>query len=151
MPVPWRCFLALLLAFLMSGCAKQPPQIIPVEGTVTINGKPLPRARVTFIPQLTDFGAEYNSSAVTDDSGHFVLKLQSDDRSGAAVGTHIVLVAETGLPKELRGEQDGRILDAYRAKLGNRPIPPKYNSVSQSPLKIEVMPGGPPVALELTR
>jgi hypothetical protein len=55
------------------GCGKRLPPIVSVEGTVVLDGKPLPRAAVEFMPVLDDFGAETVSAAITDDKGHFVL------------------------------------------------------------------------------
>ena len=51
-----RLVLALLLALggliPLSGCRRQLPSLVPVQGSVLLNGKPLPKAAVTFVPQL---------------------------------------------------------------------------------------------------
>ncbi len=134
----------------LGGCTHRLPPIVPVQGTVLINGKPLPKASVTFMPQLDHFGAESNSTAETDEDGKFTLTCAFNSQPGAVVGKHVVLVSEAALPAELRRAQDGRI-DQYRAKLGNRPIPAEYSSVTQSPLRIEVKEGQEPLTLELAR
>jgi hypothetical protein len=41
---------------LQGGCAKRLPDVVPVEGTLLLNGKPLAKASVTFVPLLEEFG-----------------------------------------------------------------------------------------------
>jgi hypothetical protein len=47
------------------GCGKTPPPVTTVEGTVLLDGKPLPFAMVQFMPETSDFGAELNSTGVS--------------------------------------------------------------------------------------
>jgi hypothetical protein len=100
---------------------------------------------------MDNLGAESNSTAVTDEDGRFTLTCASNGQPGAVVGKHVVLVAEAPLPDELRNSRDALEIARYRAKLGNRPIPSAYSSVSQSPLRIEIKEGQEAVKLELTR
>ena len=139
------------LAALVSGCAKKLPEVVPVEGTVTLNGKPLPQASVTFMPMLDSFGAESNSMAETDDEGHFVLTCMHDKQPGAVVGQHVVLVTEGQMPDKMRGVQDSSVLDRYLAKRGNRPIPANYGTFTRTDLQVEVKPGGGPLTIDLKR
>jgi len=103
------------------------------------------------VPQRTDLGAEFTSNAVTDENGNFTLMCGYRDLPGAVVGQHTVVITESGLPEELRKTRDYREIERYKAKLANRPIPPKYGSPTQSPLKIEIKEGQEPVKIELTR
>jgi hypothetical protein len=135
----------------LSGCGGRVPAIVPVEGVVLLNGKPLPKARVQFTPQRNDLGSEFVSLAVTDENGRFALTCGYKDKPGAVVGQHTVLITEASEPDELRNSRDPREHQKYRAKLGNRPIPPKYGAISESPLKIEIKEGQEDVKLELTR
>jgi hypothetical protein len=135
----------------LHGCAHRLPPVVPVQGKVLLNGQPLPKASVTFVPQLDQFGSESNSTAVTDEKGQFTLTCAYNNQPGAVVGKHVVLIAEPPLPEDLRNSRDNRAIDTYRAKLGNRPIPPEYNSVSQSPIRIEIKSRQEPVTIELTR
>ena len=137
--------------FACAGCGPHLPEVVPVSGVVTINGEPLPNARITFAPLLDSFGAESNSTAVSDAEGRFQLVCQYNDQPGAVVGQHVVMVTESDLPEKMRAEQDGRIVAKYRAGLGNRPIPPAYASFTQSPLKLEVTPDQAEYELTLTR
>lgn len=133
--------LGLALLFLTAaGCKKGPPEIVPAEGVVLLDGKPLPKAYVEFIPELEGYGAEMNSHALTDDEGKFQLQNVWKQQPGAAVGKHRVLVSEDAVPPDMRSP-DARTqarLMQYYASLKNRPIPDKYGNFSTTPLRIEV-------------
>jgi hypothetical protein len=142
----------LLLALLLVGCKKTPPPVVEAEGTVTLDGQPLPAAYVQFIPDLKDFGAELNSGAVTDDQGHFSLTCITGAQPGAVVTKHHVIVLEA-TPEDMRGmdERSQEKLAAYRARLKNRPIPDVYASLSKTPLLVEVKADQKVYDLKLTR
>jgi hypothetical protein len=135
----------------LSGCGRRLPAIVPVQGTVLINGKPLPKASVTFVPQVDNLGADSNSTAVTDENGQFTLTCANTGQPGAVVGKHIVVITDPPLPDELRNSRDAREIARYRGKLGNRPIPAIYTSVSKSPLHLEIKEGQEAVKIEITR
>ena len=138
-------------ALLLSGCSKKFPPVVPTEGTVTLNGKPLPNATITFIPLLDSFGIEASSTGTTDEQGHFTLTCQFNNQPGAAVAQHFVLVTDAPPPKELRRVQDPREADAYRAKLGNRPIPPEYATFATSQIRVDVKEKQDALTISLTR
>jgi hypothetical protein len=141
------------VAFTLSGCQKVPPPVTEADGTVLLDGKPLPQAHVEFVPELRHFGAEMNSTAVTDDAGHFHLTCSFNQQPGAVVAKHHVIVMEAPTPAEYRG-QDERAqtgLAQYYAKLKNRPIPEKYGTLSTTPLVVEVKAGQSTYNLDLTR
>src|SRR5262249_20609279 len=121
--------------------------------TVLLDGKPLPKAQVEFIPDLRHFGAETNSRGVTDDAGHFRLTCLYNQQPGAVVAKHHVVVTEAPTPAELRGmdERSQTKLAQYQATLKNRPIPEVYGSLGKTPLVVEVKPGQPTYDLRLTR
>jgi len=144
-------FIGLIALTSLSGCGRRLPTIVPVKGTVLLNGKPLPKAMVQFIPQRSDLGAEFTSTAVTDENGDFTLTCGYRDLPGAIVGQHTVVITESPLPEELRNTRDYRQIERYQAKLPNRPIPPPYGSATQSPLKVEIKEGQGLVKIELTR
>ncbi len=138
-------------ALLSTGCSKRFPPVVPTEGTVTLNGKPLPNATITFIPLQTDFGAEAYSSGTTDEQGRFTLTCQFNNQPGAPVGQHVVVVTDPPLPENLRRSQNDREIDAQRAKLGNRPIPLEYGSFAKSQLRADVKEGQQALTISLTR
>jgi hypothetical protein len=145
--------LALAVALALAGCRKVPPPVTEAEGTVLLDGKPLPQAQVEFVPQLSNFGAEVNSTAVTDDQGHFQLTCAYNQRSGAVVGKHHVLVSDPPPSADMRGmdERSQTRLAQYQAKLKNRPIPDVYRTLGKTPLVVEVKPGEKTYDLQLKR
>src|SRR5947209_426150 len=136
---PFAC-LALAAVLAAAGCAKGPPPVTEVEGIVLLNDRPLPQAQVEFVPDLSYYGAEMNSTAVTDEKGHFRLTCNFKGQSGAVVAKHRVLVTDPPVPREMRGmdERSQQAQAAFQAKLKNRPIPPAYGTVGKTPLIVEV-------------
>lgn len=103
------------------GCApssSNTPELSPVSGVVTLNGKPVTNASVTF----ESAGGQFAFGS-TDAEGRYEL-LFRDGVKGAEVGQNTVRI-ETVL--------DGPPAPNYRD-----PIPAKYNKASQ--LKVEVTP-----------
>lgn len=148
-----RALLATLLLAMSIGCSKTPPEITPVEGVLRMGGFPVPNAYVQFIPQLDEFGAEYNSSATTDDAGKFTLTCHHGPQPGAAVCQHRVLITEAPASEEFRG-MDGASQANYAnhlRMLKNRPIPDSYSTVLHTPLMIEVKKDQQQYELVLTR
>ncbi len=133
--------IGLLTGFLAAGCAPRLPPYTEVEGTVLLDGHPLPHAVVEFVPLLDSFGAGYNSTAATDDEGHYRLVSAFKQTPGALVATHRVLVREEPLPEEYRGRsaENERREKEIRARLTNRPIPPEYGLFAKTPLRVEVV------------
>ncbi|MFO0927392.1 MAG: hypothetical protein U0736_10180 [Gemmataceae bacterium] len=144
----------LLLAFALIavvGCGPRPPAVVPVEGRVLLDGRPLPHAEVQFLPELRDFGAELNSTGVTDATGRFRLRCLYRSQDGAAVARHRVLVTEAAMPDALRSPAgQGRYAQHLRG-LANRPIPPVYGSVAATPLRVDVTPARTEYEIRLTR
>jgi hypothetical protein len=64
-----------------------------VEGTVTLDGKPLGEAAVAFTP-LAAGPESPASSGLTDSAGKYRLSLVIDQTSGAIVGKHKVVVSK---------------------------------------------------------
>jgi hypothetical protein len=136
----WALGVALAVTLAGSGCAKTPPPVTEVSGVVLLNGKPLPHAKVEFVPELSDFGAEMNSTAITDEQGRFTLTCAHESQPGAVVGKHHVLVSEAPTPAQFR-RQDAKTMaeyQKYKARLKNRPIPPAYGDLGKKRIVIEV-------------
>jgi hypothetical protein len=135
-----------------AGCGKQsPPPVTEAGGVVLLNGNPLPNAQVQFVPDLSGFGAELNSTAITDEQGRFQLTCAKDQQAGAVVAKHRVVV--TDAPSKYRGPsaeaQAGYA--SYVKTLKNRPIPEQYGSVGGTPLRVEVKADQKEYKIELTR
>ncbi len=126
--------------FLSQGCAKRPPAIVSVSGTVTLNDLPLPHAEISFIPMEPGLDGNYIATAITDENGFYTLVLPA--KPGAVVGVNKVTVTDGPLPDEARG-QDGEsqmIASRFLASLKNRPIPTSYGLASQTSLSVTVTP-----------
>ncbi|MHB8901481.1 MAG: carboxypeptidase-like regulatory domain-containing protein [Thermoguttaceae bacterium] len=129
-----------LIAVACVGCGKGGPALGTVSGTVTMDGKPLENALVTFTPAAGGRG----STGTTDASGKY--ELAFIDGKGALVGGHKVTV--TSLPKAVAAVEvssdspeyanQGSSAD-YDSAAVNETIPAKYNT--QSTLTFEVKPG----------
>lgn len=89
MPVPsTRAVLvnAMILGLCL-GCGRNSgPELGTVSGTVTLDGKPLPRVNITFVPEAEKGSPSYGG---TDADGKYNL-LFTQDRAGAMLGKHRV-------------------------------------------------------------
>jgi hypothetical protein len=106
--------LAAVLFLTVAGCNRG-PQIAPVSGRVTLDGKPLAAAEVKFEPQ-----SGRASHGRTNENGEYQMRY-TRDQMGALVGEHTV-----------------RILSATELTLPNgkfelRPqmVPPRYNTQTE--------------------
>ena len=142
-----RLFLLLLgLALLAAapGCSRG-PQFADVEGTITLNGRPLQDTEVVFLPDPEVGTLGPSSSGYTDAKGHYQL-VTNKGQSGAVVGTHRVCIRDlTTLPTPPLLDAEG---NRERANPGAKPapkvsrVPAPYSSSQQTPLRaIEVKPG----------
>lgn len=94
--MPTRRAILLLLpvaCWLLVGCGSS--KTAPVSGRITLNGKPLANASVTFAPVGGKDNQEPgpSSAAITDGDGRYTLRLIGQDGRGAMVGKHKVMVA----------------------------------------------------------
>ena len=121
-----------LTAFVGLGCGG--PRVAPVSGVVTLDGKPLAHASVSFQPISPAKGVNpgAGSQGETDDNGAFTLRVVGEGRDGAYVGRHRVEIA-----KYTRDRVDPA---SDRGPPSRNLVPPKYNL--QTTLTYEVPPGG---------
>lgn len=140
------------LALAIAGCGKpKPPPIVGVKGVVTLNNAPLPSVRIRFFPTFPGFGGEVIAEGVSDKDGNY--SLTCSGVPGACVGTHRVVVEEGPLPPGTSGEsgEAQMRMTRYLQSLTNRPIPPHYGNLAQSPLTVEVKAGESVYDLKLNR
>jgi hypothetical protein len=138
---------AVLMAVLVCGCTEssKPYRTAPVSGVVTLDGRPLAAARVTFMPVHESQGGSQSgpeASGETDDSGRYSLKTVFGD-TGATVGKSRVMI--TTRKTELDPNNPDRSKEVAKER-----VPGRYFS-EQSPLVFEVPEGGSKAAnFELT-
>jgi hypothetical protein len=130
-----RAYVILGVVFvLVSGCGSA--KFAPVSGRVTLNGKPLPNAFVTFNPTPKAGSVEAGPSAIgtTDEDGRYTLRVSST-QPGALVGMNrvaITVVSSRAGADAAPGERRGHRTAGA--------IPSRYND--QSKLTCDVPPGG---------
>jgi len=136
-----RIFVCHAFLFLAAnGCSEKSggPPLVPAEGTVTLDGKPLADASVMFIPSGETMGQA--GMGKSDASGRFVIAKVDDRRPGAAVGGYRVVISKKVNPDgtvfQPRPDQDP-MTAAYKELL-----PPVYCDEAQSRLTAEVPVGG---------
>ena len=101
----WVVIGSTVLVWAVSGCSNNPanyPEVAIVVGAVTLNGKPLEGATITFAPN-----SGRSSSGVTDSSGRYSLNYTGLIR-GAMLGSHRVMIKKMVQDKAVspsKGEQ----------------------------------------------
>ena len=117
------------------GCGSSEFDLVPVSGTVTLDGEPVAGARVIFEPHRTGedaLSAGPSSNGVTDETGRFTLATTMDEDQGAVVGKHTVTIS-TYLAEVDRTRDTGRIIRQEE-------IPARY--AEPGALTFEVSDGG---------
>lgn len=152
------CRLWLVVAFaaaVLAGCG---PQVLryPVEGVVTLDGKPVKGASVTFMPKTTG----RPGLAETDADGRFSLK-ELGIHQGVAPGGYgvAVFLAEFTNPKVVRvpsgGETNGSNTETVEVIKKNPSIkkyiiPERYSTAETSGLTYEIARSTKGITLALT-
>jgi hypothetical protein len=108
----------------LSGCGGPKFDYAEVEGTVTLNNKPLSGVLVRFVPRSDGKEQLPSSSGTTDDAGRFKLT-HHGSIPGALVGSHCAVVRRPNTRDEVKRE----------------PIPAHYSVVDESPLTVTVKAG----------
>lgn len=138
------------LAVLFSGCGggtpsgKPLPKTVAVSGLLSLDGKPLSSAVVTFVPTGSTKGVE--CTGVTDDAGKFTLT-QLRGESGAPPGEYRVVVNRYvktgGVPVALGAGEFPADVGAVES------LPPRYSSPTESSLTATVPEKGGEIPLNL--
>jgi hypothetical protein len=132
----WRITAIAYLSLLaMTGCGSGRPDVAPVRGTVSLNGKPVTTGRIMFYPT-----AGRPACAPINSDGTYVLTtFESDD--GALIGTHRVTITSTevvGPPP--RGPEDEYKINKERIPVVKWLTPQQYSDPTTTDLKAEVKP-----------
>jgi hypothetical protein len=111
------------------GCSGNAYQLASVSGHVTLNGKPVVNATVSFLP-IGSKGKDPGpgSYGKTDANGRYKLKVVENDKNGAVVGKHRVSIST-----QSGGDKDGEAPTSET-------IPAKYNV--ETTLQFDVPSGG---------
>ena len=134
-------FSGLVLLIVLTGCGgggtDDLPSLVPASGAITLDGKPLAHAEITFHPlEGTD---SPGASAQSDDNGKFTIRTSSQE--GAAVGKYKVTVAklakEDGSPLTAEETADSALAMATSTNI----IPEQYGDLEQTTLNLTVSDG----------
>jgi hypothetical protein len=123
------CIAALFLAGNQAGCGKVSPEhrpVVPVNGIVTFDGKPLPGALIVLHPKNGGSTAAPAPRAQVEKDGSFrFTTYQAGD--GAPPGEYVATIAWYKL-----------VGQAGDVKAGPNVLPPKYSNPKNSPWQIRV-------------
>lgn len=126
-----------LLPLTLAGCGQggaPEPELVPVSGTVTLDGQPLADASVMF-------GSV--ARGATDASGRY--ELSRGDKKGAPVGEHQVIIDKWVLPDGslYTGDVSPHEVDAKQL------VPVRYSDPGTSELRATVPEGGGTIDFDL--
>jgi hypothetical protein len=113
-----RSVLICLAVAFVAGCGGS-GKTVPVSGIVTLNGKPLASAHVSFLPQEGKVAP--GSDGTTDETGHYELTVTVTGESGAVPGKHTVRITAADANQTAGDDTIKRVPE---------PVPARYNSQS---------------------
>lgn len=102
----WSLICCAAVVLLAAGCGKSGLRYAPVDGVVTVDGKPIGRAEVVLTCDDVQVRPRPTTRALTDESGRFILRSLTPEKSlipGAVVGKHHVIVTTRILELDNRG------------------------------------------------
>jgi hypothetical protein len=127
---------------LASGCGAD-PGLMPVDGTVTLDGRPVRGMIVTFAPQGENAGT--GSLGYVDDQGRFTLT-DARGETGIYVGTYRISFYPA-LKKGMTADDPAGVVAAPQAA----GLPAIYLDPANSPVLATVSAGGCSIDVRLTR
>ena len=144
---PWRTltWLALFATSCVIGCSSG-PRLAEVKGTVRLNGKPMSKVMVEFVP---DARTGARSTGTTDENGQYTLACD-DRRPGAIVGPHRVLLHDLAVfGDKVMGRKWETVGTPGGPPAIKSRIPTSYESATHTPLKKEVKDGPQSIDLDV--
>lgn len=137
-----------LLLGLTAGCGGKQysgPTLVPVSGTVTLDGKPLANATVSFVPVGTTPGR--TCYGATGPDGRYELVADAEHK-GAPAGDFAVLCNKWVLADGSDYPRDSQVSPLEAG--GRELLPPWYSQEGLSELKATVPAGGGTIDFKLT-
>jgi hypothetical protein len=106
------------------GCGPGAPRVAPISGRVTLDGQPLPKASVTFVPMATKENPNPGPTAqgMTDDDGRYQISVDVAT-PGAVVGQCRIYITTILSDPALDDRDAGGPIRKVRDK-----VPPRYNT-----------------------
>lgn len=128
----------MLIASALVGCGgakpEKPEKLAPVNGMVTLDGKPLTMAAMTFLPDGSTKGIA--GVAYTGEDGKFEAKWRAEP--GIPPGSYKIVVSRLGLPNgsPVPPGQSAADLGAIET------VPPRFSDPAQTSLRLTVPEAG---------
>lgn len=144
---------AVLGTIVFTGCGGSGPRLTPVEGTVTLDGKPLANKSLMFTPIENTAG--HGAGGSSDAEGRYTLKAvvpgATKDYPGIPPGRYRVTVFESMISGGASGEEEGDepAVAVGPGMSGGRSEIPAIYGTEQSPLVLEVPESGGTLNVEL--
>ena len=133
----------------VSGCgggrSADQPKLVPVSGTVKLEGQPAPGVSVMFFPTGLTRGTSYYAN--TDPSGRYELQ-SSDGQKGAPVGEYKVTCSKYVMPDGSLFKSDGT--QSPEMAGAKELLPPRYSDQLATELKATVPESGGTVNLDVS-
>jgi hypothetical protein len=122
--------------------------LVPVSGTLTLDGKPLEGVIISFLPDASNAKPQTDGGDLSGPGGTFEAKYRN--RNGLAPGKYTVTVARPGKgePGDIAGISPVAGVatpPTHKGQAGKKekePPPWPYGDASTTPLKQDVAPGG---------
>ncbi len=144
------CVVSALVLFAVGCGGSDRPDLVPVNGTVLLDGEPVAGAAVAF-QLITDEKASYKrpSSAMTDAQGNFALQTYIPG-DGAPLGNYKVTITKRDVVGELPANYNAENPEATPIKY-QWVVPREYSEADTSGLQAEVTTAGlDPSVFDLT-
>jgi hypothetical protein len=131
-----RIWIALFFAGFVAGCKSEPGEkLVPVSGTATVNGQPVPAGNVTFYPDRGKGNeTQHQPMGVIGAGGQYELSVPGG-RKGAPPGWYKIVVYAVDNPQP--GKPNRYFVD------------PIYTAVDTTPLRLEVSADAEPGRYDL--
>ena len=122
--------MVIVLVVAVAGCGDSGPELVPVVGTVRIDGQPATEGAVTY--RHAETGA-FEASGLIQSDGTY--KLMQNDSEGAQEGEYRIVVFVRQTPMTPSGEMAG---------LPTIIVNQKYTNPNTTPLSVQVKKDAPP-------
>jgi len=138
--------LLLVIALWMVGCGgPEVPflkDLVPATGRVTLDGKPLSGATVTFSPDIAVEGGRF-ATGVTDANGVYELAVMvsgitPEQSKGALPGEYVVSISRVEMPDVPPAPEGSEEAGAFSEEMGKQLVPSQYTDPQTSKLKATV-------------
>jgi hypothetical protein len=133
------------------GCGPDAPPAT-VEGSLSLQGRPLDNCLITFFPEPSQEADSPHSAGLTDRHGRYRLRCDNG-QEGAAIGWHRVTVQDlsvsTGVRRRDHGTVDLEMSETAPPPVRRSRVARRYTSPADTPLRKQVKPGHQVIDLDV--